>query len=170
MIVELIGGGGGGGGQDIGYGGGGGGGGAYTKAFVSVTPGATYNINVGAFGAGGPNATYPGGVSGSISSLTDSNGNTLAYANGGIFGRYGGQGGNLGGLGGSNAGNPAVFASPGNAAATDNGGAPTSGPPGAGIAFVTNGQLFGAGGSGGNTSVGEQAGSSGTSGAVLLTF
>lgn len=174
VIVELIGGGGGGGGQSPsagGVGGGGGGGGAYTKALVSVTPGATYSINVGAGGAGGPSDTFPGGVSGSISSLTDSNGNTLAYANGGIFGRYGGQGGNLGGLGGSNAGNPAVFASPGNAAATDGGGAPTSGPPGAGIAFVTNGQLFGAGGSGGNTTVpGEQAGSSGVSGAVLLTF
>jgi hypothetical protein len=174
MIVELIGGGGGGGGESPvvgGVGGGGGGGGAYTKAFVSVTPGATYNINVGAGGAGGPSDTFPGGVSGSISSLTDSNGNTLAYANGGIFGRYGGQGGNLGGLGGSNAGNPAVFASPGNAAATDGGGAPTSGPPGAGIAFVTNGQLFGAGGSGGNPTVpSEQAGSSGASGAVLLTF
>jgi len=155
VIVELI----------------GGGGGAYTKAFVSVTPGATYNINVGAGGAGGPNDTFPGGVSGSISSLTDSNGNTLAYANGGVFGRYGGQGGNLGGLGGSNAGNPAVFASPGNAAATDNGGGPASGPAGAGITLVPNGQLFGAGGSGGNSTVpNEQAGSSGASGAVLLTF
>jgi hypothetical protein len=174
MIVEVIGGGGGGGGVAVAApgvaAGGGGGGGAYTKAFVSVTPGATYNINVGIGGAGGTAFESPNGVSGSISSLTDGNGNTLAFANGGILGA-GGQAG-TGGAGGSNAGNPAVFASPGNSGGPAGGGGQTSGAGGAGIALVPNGQLFGAGGNGGAASIpgGGPSGFNGASGAVLLTF
>jgi hypothetical protein len=162
MIVELIGGGGAGGSdyQTLAYGGGGGSG-AYTKAFVSVVGGATYNINVGAGGVGTLGTLAgPGG----ISSLTDTSNNTLAYANGGspggsalIFGS--------GGAGGSNAGNPAIFASPGNTGAQ---GVVAPGAGGAGITFVPNGQPFGAGGAAAVNYL--NPGVNGAAGAVLITF
>jgi hypothetical protein len=153
VIVELVGGGGAGSASDEnGQLGAGGGGGAYTKAFVNVTPGATYNIVVG---VGGIGQDLANGLAGTTNSFSDNGGNILAYASGGGGGFY-----NEAGPGGSNAGNLAIFASPGN-----NG--TGSGPGGAGVAFVPNGQLFGAGGGGaGLGSIGLPGGA----GAVLLTY
>jgi collagen triple helix repeat protein/glycine rich protein/TGF-beta propeptide len=165
VLVELIGGGGGGGeGDSFGEGGGGGGSGAYTKAFLSVTPGATYNIIVAAGGVG-----FDGGgngISGGITSFTDNSGTILAYANGGNGGAVTKNGGGaLGGAGGSNVGNPALFASPGNVGQNQSS---TVGNPGGsggiGLGLVPNG-LFGSGGYG-------YAGPnpSGGNGAILITF
>jgi hypothetical protein len=170
MIVELVGGGGAGGGGYYFFpnslSGGGGGSGAYTKAFISVTPGATYNINVG---AGGVGSSGGNGGAGGISSITDSGNNTLAYANGGSGGFSGNTGGDGGG-GGTNAGNTAVIATPGNT-----GGNATNAPGvgAAGITLVPNGQPIGFGGNGasGVSGTGPQpAGANGGAGWVLVTF
>ena len=166
LIVELIGGGGGGGGVSGtgSYGGGGGGSGAYTKAFVSVTPGATYNVIIA---LGGPGAGAGIGGTGAITFFTDGSGNVLASASGGSGGYPGNlnQGG-TGGAPGSNAGNTALFASPGNAGQT--GQLPGAGPGAIGITLVPNGQPYGSGGNG--TSASGAGASSGGAGCVLLTF
>jgi hypothetical protein len=179
LLVELIGAGGGGGSGcsgngDFGYGGGGGGG-AYTKTFLSVTAGANYNVKVGAGGTGGYVGDTGYGSNGNNTTITDSNGNVLAFANGGSGGNGAcgflfalGNGGN----GGSNTGNSAVFASPGNAGQPGYEVTETStfypGPGGNGLALVPNGVQYGAGGSGGyNSSV---AGVNGGNGVLLITY
>ncbi len=173
VIAELIGGGGGGAGGCTylgeGISGGSAGGGAYTKAFLNVTPGATYSITVGPAGTGG--STAGSGTGGGTTSLQDPTSTTIAFANGGSGGS-GGQSNCLsasGGAGGSNAGNTALFASPGNNGQTGIvGGLDVAGPTGGnGVAFVPNGVAFGQGGSGGEPS---SSGSPGSPGAVLLTY
>jgi hypothetical protein len=91
VLVELWGAGGGGGGYFVtsfGQSGGGGGGGAYSRTVISVTPGATYNIVVGAPGTAGidyeglPPIQSPGGNGGN-SAFIDSSNTTLVFAGGG---------------------------------------------------------------------------------------
>ncbi len=165
VVVEMIGGGGAGGsaynldGATI-YGAGGGSG-AYVRAFVSVTPGATYNINIGAGGAGAAGAS---GGAGTKSSITDSSSNILAYANGGGGGGDGNGGGP--GAGGSIAGNTGPFATAGTAGGTI--GTTTPGAGGAGITLVPNGPPVGAGGSGSASA--QSPGVNGTAGWVLVTY
>jgi hypothetical protein len=168
VLVELIGGGGGGGENDVfDEGGGGGGSGAYTKAFLSVTPGATYNIIVATGGVGFDDAGN--GINGGITSFTDSSGTILAYANGGNGGAvttFGG--GALGGAGGSNVGNPALFASPGNVGQNQSSTVGNEGGIGGiGLGFVPNGP-FGSGGNGNFPQTGGNG--AGGNGAILITF
>ena len=118
ILVEVWGaGGGGGGGISVGgfitSAGSGGGAGGYTRAILAVTPGATYNIIVGAAGAAGTDCIFNGlsctngssntpGTDGGISEITDNSSGILASAAGG----FGGGAGNLtgcdiGGAGGA---------------------------------------------------------------------
>ena len=169
LIVELIGGGGGGGagaicGNITGNAGGGGGGGAYTKAFLTVSPGTEYTVSVATGGSGG---TLGGATQ--IMYL----GAVLAFANGGAAGVSADENAcctnGAGGVGGSTAGNSAVFASPGlpGQPGTTSGLTGAGGVGGTGVAFVPNGVVFGSGGAGdyvcGN-------GGSGAAGAVLITY
>ena len=100
LLLEMWGGGGGGGGGVLVlnafwvYGSGGGAGG-YTRAVVAVTPQNTYNVNIGAGGAKGTDAscnddscdaTGGTGATGGESNLTDSSMNILASAAGGAGG------------------------------------------------------------------------------------
>jgi hypothetical protein len=75
VMVEMWGGG--GGGAAFGAGGGG----AYTRTVVGVTPGATYNVNVGAGGTGGINGNS--GSNAGDSQFTDASSNILTFAGGG---------------------------------------------------------------------------------------
>jgi len=80
VYVTMCGGGGGGGGGSINYSGGhGGGAGTYFKKPVTVTPGATYTITVGAGGAGGVYSSERLGRAGGTSSF----GNLLSATGGG---------------------------------------------------------------------------------------
>jgi hypothetical protein len=105
VLAELWGAGGGGGGSGVpnlfvnsegGYfwctaaGGGAGGAGGYTRAVLSVTPGATYNINIGAVGLGFANG--PNGTAGGDTTITDSSQNILTKAGGGQGGTVGDDG------------------------------------------------------------------------------
>ncbi len=171
LLVEMIGGGGGGGsgnsqGTTAFFVGGGGGSGAYTKTLVPVTPGATYNIVVGAYGTDIEGAN---GSDGGSSQITSSDGSAiLVYASGGSGGAAATTAADgTFGQGGSNTGNPAVFASPGMPGQVGNGDG--SGPPGgSGLALVPNGQTFGGGGAGGGP--GPFPGNRGGAGVVLITF
>jgi hypothetical protein len=164
VMVELIGGGGeGGGNMNQSYAGGGGGGGAYTKALLTVTSGAAYNVVVGAGGAGQPG----NGGSGGMSQFTDAGADVLAFANGGGGGIEADNGG-AGGAGGSNESNPALFASPGIAGPNTAGQEAVNGPlPINGLGFVTNGTLYGTGGQGQYLTY---DGKAGFAGAVLITY
>lgn len=104
VTVECWGGGGGGGGGDSDpldrVGGGGGAGGAYTKKLsLSVSPGTTYTVTVGAGGAGGlgGNQTSTDGASGGDTWFQSTG---TVFAQGGSEGDSGVQGGN-GGTGGN---------------------------------------------------------------------
>jgi hypothetical protein len=176
MIVELIGGGGGGGSGCDGFisnSGGGGGGGAYTKAFLTVTPGATYWVTVGTGGIGGSDGFYGNG--GGTTQFADSYSNQLAFAAGGSGGGPGTcnlNGAGTGGNGGSTAGNQALFASPGLAGQGEPASGTAGGAGGAGVLLVPNGYPYGQGGTGGPLILGGgvSVGSSGNAGAVLLTY
>src|SRR5258708_20054345 len=63
-------------------GGPGGGSGAYTRTVVSVTPGSTLTVNVGAAGAAGAGPSAPHGVDGGGTDLADGAG-VLGLADGG---------------------------------------------------------------------------------------
>ena len=99
ISIEIWGaGGGGGGGVSIGglvvTAGSGGGAGGYVRAIVAVTPGATYNVNVGEGGAAGTDCIFTGfgcaagtpGTNGGSSEITDSSSEVLASAAGGFGG------------------------------------------------------------------------------------
>lgn len=151
VLVELVGGGGAGGGGTIEppLAGGIGGGGAYTKAFLSVTPGETYSVVVGTGGVGIDGAL---GNTGGESKFLDDGNNILAFANGG-------SGGNIitiPGIGGTTTGNTALYASPG-----------IVGSSGNGVPLVFNGIGYGAGGGGGAADT-TDAGSTGGNGVVLV--
>jgi hypothetical protein len=158
IVVELIGGGGAGGGSySLNPAGSQGGGGAYTKAFLSVTAGATYTIVVG---QGGTGVQVNDGRSGTITEFEDDENTVLAYANPGSGGSYTGENG--GGVGGSSAGNDALFASAGVTGAV-------TGTTQTGVMLVPNGTLFGSGGAGAAASS-FSAGTTGGNGAVLITY
>lgn len=130
-------------------GGGGGGGGAYTRnATVTVIPGNTYTITVGANGAGGTSVTPDGGTGGQSTAIF---GSTTVTANGGIGGKKWVSGGGAGGAGGTagtwSGGNGANGTDDnsgggGAGAGTSNNGAAASG--------ITGGTGTNGGGNGGN--------------------
>ncbi|MBV8632095.1 MAG: collagen-like protein [Silvibacterium sp.] len=177
IMVEMWGAGGGGGGGNagatyncgfstcsvIGASGPGGGSGGYTRAVIAVTPGASYNVIVGAGGAPGAggsnyNGTGAGGAGGAAQ-ITDSSSNILASASGGS----GGWAGSSGGAGGSGSN---VIGRPGNAGQVPAGGA----APNTGSVSPLGGS-GGSGGSGGDGagSAGD-AGSPGNHGYVLISW
>jgi hypothetical protein len=165
IAVELIGGGGGGGGSSAVTSGGDGGGGAYTKAFLSVTPGATYNVIVGGGGIGNAIADGSPGIA---SEFTDGTATILAFANPGSGGLSEGDGGG-GGAGGTTTSNTALFASPGIPGPNSTNQTGTNGPiPNNGPQFVFNGIQYGAGGRG--TWLATPTGQPGSAGAVLITY
>ena len=146
----VVAGGGGGGGSG---GGGGGAGGLLTASAVSVSPGTSYTITIGAGGAGGPsNNAAPGsiGIAGSNSVFT-----SIATAVGGGAGGAGYTGydtnGGAGGSGGGAGGN--------SSAATKVGGAGTVGQGNAG-GNNFNGANYAAGGGGGAGAAGGNGSSS----------
>lgn len=103
ITVECRGGGGGGGGAKSSSGGdaagGGGGGGAYSTTTVSVTPGQTITVSIGAGGTQGSNNGGTGG-NGGTSSVTY-NSSVVASASGGMGGVGGTSGAKAGGAGAS---------------------------------------------------------------------
>ncbi|MHB9140963.1 MAG: beta strand repeat-containing protein [Paludibacter sp.] len=192
LQVEAWGGGGKGGTRSNNGVGGGGGGGAYSRSFLSVTPGNTYNISVGGSGTSTSTTAVPGGDSyfKDATTLLAKGGNTVAYntasgATGGAaasgIGDYktsGGNGangspGNYGGGGGSSAGttsngNTATNAT--GATAPSGGGAGgngRSGSQGNGTAGTAPG---GGGGGGYRTSSGTRTGGSGANGQVIVSW
>lgn len=124
-----------------GDGGGGAGSGGYTRAVVSVIPGATYNVVVGSGGAGGAFCTN--GNPGGASQIVDNTSNVLVSAGGGAAGV--GLGGGAGGTAGTG---------PNTVGRSGNGG-------GFGGASSPN-SLFNAGGTGGSATQGSIQPPSGT--------
>jgi hypothetical protein len=185
--VEVWGSGGGGGGAIVGNGGGGGGG-AYNTGILTVSPGQSYTITIGAAGAinsgnGNPSTvTGPGGTvtanggTGGAAGLLG-NGAGGAGGTGGTFsGGTGGSSSGNGAGGGGGAGNNAVGGAGGNAA-TGQGGAgnPNSIPykGGNGGAFITANGAGNAGvapGGGGGGGKGTNNGGLGGAGQVVLTY
>ena len=156
VMVELVGGGGAGFSPATldGPGGGQGGGGGYTKALIPVTPGTTYTIVVAGGGIAVPGAAIPGEPPLSIFGLGST---VLAVAD---FGTGGSNGSGGAGATADTTLSP-LFASAGLAGAS--GAAVNTN----GVAFVPNGQQYGAGGAGS-----DEFGvlNNGGNGAVLLTW
>ncbi len=179
---------------------GGGGGGAFASSTVSVTPGTSYTVVVGAGGTAGlksgPTAAGNGGNSSFnttsvvASGGTASAGTTTALANtsggaGGTIalctgttkfaGGTGGTGLNTGtGAGGGGGGAAASISANGANGSGINGGVGIS-PAGSGGSGISNsagnsGLSYGGGGSGGNRNATSSNGSAGASGAILITY
>jgi hypothetical protein len=156
VMVELVGGGG------AGFspatldapGGGQGGGGGYTKALIPVTPGTTYTVVVAGGGIAVPGAAIPGEPPLSIFGLGST---VLAVAD---FGAGGSNGSGGAGATADTTLSP-LFASAGLAGASE------TTVNANGVAFVPNGQQYGAGGAG---SVEFGVLVNGGNGAVLLTW
>jgi|HubBroStandDraft_1064217.scaffolds.fasta_scaffold00246_3 hypothetical protein len=82
--------------------GGSGGGGGYSRAVISLTPGAAYSVTIGAGGTAGGGACGVAGGDGGATQLLDGSSNVLASAGGGGGGAssaYGGPGGSGGAAG-----------------------------------------------------------------------
>ena len=192
--VEVFGAGGAGGGCGTTTGqAGGGGGGAEAMSIINVTPGATYNVTVGAGGVGGGGD----GPAGGASNFTNSTNTSIVFAMGGcggLFNGTGGCGGNStgsigqiilsGGIGGNA---PAGTAGGGGGGAGNNtaGGNASGGTPGTGGTLyggnggngtsVINsngnpGSNYGGGGSGARRTGGNRLGGSGARGLVILVY
>jgi|GEM_PF-5944637 len=177
ITVECWGGGGAGGGGNT-VAAGGGGGGAYIKTYnVSVDPGTTYTITVGA-GGNGTNADGPNGNPSTINTPVP------VTANGGKGGKGSGAGG-AGGTGGTYAGGSGATGKSfnyggggGGSAGTGSGG--TAATNGTGAAAVTGGGKGGngggsdggvpGGGGGGGYGFGKQSGGNGGNGKVIITY
>jgi hypothetical protein len=138
-----------------------GGGGAYTRTVITVVPGATYGITVGAGGAAG-------GGNGGTSEIEDPSSNVLAFAGGGQAGQSNGTAG-AGGLADatamiSHAGSVGLtgccFPYPGSAYAYN------LAPSGVSGIAIGSGGSAGCSGTGGNTPISEPGGP----GYVLITW
>lgn len=146
--VMCVGGGGGGGGPGNNRSGGGGGGGVYYNSAFTFVGGTTYNITVGAGGAGGRNSDGIAGGASSVGSLTGGGGvgglaNRGGYGNGSHGGASGtpqSYAGGLDGGGGGGAGGAAV-----NAGGTGY----SAGGTGASVAIIGTSTYYGGGGGGG---------------------
>lgn len=165
--VSMSGGGGGGGSSGgLGVGGGGGGAHALIAQELTVIPGTSYSITVGAGGPGGPLAAGFGGSGSSFGTLLTAAGGGGGGSSGGgpgpgVGGAAGGPGGAAGGFGGGGFGG----AGPGAGGGSIFGAGGAGGAPG-----VTGGAGggFGAGGGGGNS--GFAAGGAGSPGFVLVEW
>jgi hypothetical protein len=199
ITVECWGGGGAGGGATGNpAAGGGGAGGSYALKVITVVPGNTYTVTIGAAGVGSTGAggaggdtwfnttatiIAKGGAGGAVATVNSTNGaggtgssvgciGDLVYAGGnGSIGNY--TSGTPGGAGGSGAGSTGA----GNNAVTGTGGAAKNlnGGPGAnGVANSTagsNGSIYGGAGSGGKAnSTTDRAGGNGAKGYITITY
>ena len=163
--VEMWGGGAGGGGASntTNYAGAGGGGGAYTKnAAVTVTPGTTYTISIGAAGTAGTTSTNGG--NGGITTATF--GSTTVTANGGTGGTKGtSTSGAAGGAGATASSGTGVTSYAGGAGHASTSGAPGGGGGGAGSTGAGN--AGGAGPSaGGGAAMSNNGGAGGNGGSA----
>lgn len=168
--------------------GGGGGGGAYASSQISVTPGTTYNISVGAGGAAnsnGGNSTFnglsvvaAGGSGGTSNSSTAGLGGTVANSTGTVmFAGGNGANGNASPYSGGGGGVAGSSGSGGNASgATGGTGTPTivspGGNGGAGVTVQNNGNPginYGGGGSGAIRTSNSKVGGVGAGGYVSIT-
>jgi hypothetical protein len=199
ITVECYGGGGGGGGTAVNPSrGGGGSGGAYARSILSVNPGTSYTVTVGAGGTAGSNSGGTGGT-GAASSFSGGSNNVSAPGGaGGVGGTstvpsgiggiaattgaigstvfYGGNGGDAGasssGGGGSSAGSAANGV---NASANTGGAAVTGGGKGANGRSTSGagaaGSAPGGGGAGGNRmNTTARAGGVGGTGKVIVSY
>jgi hypothetical protein len=180
LLVEMWGAGGGGGAPSLGFNcspygaGGGGGGGGYTRAIVTVTAGAIYNIVIGTGGGGAPGVGIQG-TDGGASQVTDSSSNVLATAQGGVGGfapqcTSGGSGGS-GGAGGSGANSVGSNGSDGGVGASNS--ATYASPGGAGGLPAIGSILtpsIGTGGVGGVGGIGAPRAQAGTDGYAIITW
>lgn len=187
VLVQCWGAGGGGGGGN-GQVGGGGGGGAYAEKIVSVTPGNSYTVNVGAAGSGNGVSSNTGSDGGDSyfndSSTVMAKGglggkNDAAFCKGGLASasvgttKYSGGNGTQGDNGGGGGG-AGTSANGGNASGSTGGTGGTGNPNGLGgtggaAGFDgTNGTAIGGGGGGGQSGAGAGA-SSGARGEVRIT-
>ena len=170
--LRLWGGGGAGGAGNGGAGGGGAGGGAL-EGFVSVTPGTSYPVTVGAGGTNGG----PGGTSsfGTIASVTGggagSPGSAGGAGNGAGYGAvglaYGPGTGTVGGVGQNALATSGIWISGAGGAARVAAGAPSAMAASGGSAAGTAGVLAGSGGSGG---LGTGPGGNGADGIVIVEW
>ncbi|WP_288427373.1 phage tail protein [uncultured Pantoea sp.] len=133
-------------------GGGGGGGQAVTGQIITVSPGTTYSITIGAPGNGGTSSTLNGTQGGNTTF------GSLLTLTGGFGGLSAGNGGAAGGTGatGGIAGNLSGGISFGGAGGSSNYG--SGGPGGSGAAFGQIGGGFGSGGGGGGNGSGSRGG------------
>lgn len=186
VTVNAWGGGGGGGGSDTnGEAGGGGGAGGHLSKVVTVTPGQTFTLNIGAGGNAGNSGNGNGG-NGNQTQVTEPGGIVLT-ADRGNRGRRGSDNGGdgRGGSGGSASGTGATVTTPvashdgvnGNSGTQKpgNGGTNTaagSGAGGTGVANTTgqDGAAPGGGGAGGERGGGNRAGGRGGDGGVTFTY
>jgi fibronectin-binding autotransporter adhesin len=139
--VSVWGAGGGGGGNNTSdnYAGAGGGGGGFSQSVVSVTPGVTYSLTVGAGGAGGTTAASSSGTAGGASWFTSST-TTLVLARGGSGGAFASAAVSTGGAGGGSAtGTGTLRYSGGNGGSSNNTGWGKGGSGGASAGLGGNG-------------------------------
>jgi len=192
-VFILAAGGGGGGGGSAGsgnFGAGGGGSSTCSPVWVTVTPGATLTVTVGALGAGGS------GGSGGAGSAGGNGGNTTVVSSGAegtvfvVAGGTGGAGGNnsgdsaggaagcLGGIGGNGAANspggtpiynPIFAGGAGNAAHGGGGAASMFGSGGAGGGNNASSTAYGAGGGGAHQTT-DSGGGNGASGVCYIYY
>lgn len=173
--ATVIGGGGGGGGEQ-GNGGGGGGAGGTAKVIVTVTPGSTYDLVVGAAGAAGLGATpTDGGAGGNSTMVVGATTYTGAGGTGGLRSTAGGTGG-AGGAG-TNGDQNTTGGTGGTRSGTtggDGGKIAIFGPyaPGgtAVVGLGADGPHYGAGGAGAGDAGGNNNGGAGAAGAILLRW
>jgi hypothetical protein len=168
---------GGGGGSSGQVGGGGGGGGGLLYGTVSIAPGTSYAITVGAGGAGGVNANSANGSNGSASSF----GSIVTTVGGGGSSQNGGSGGGssgtgAGGTGTSGQGNNGGTGSSGNgyncggggggagSAGASTGNGPNGANGGSGASYAISGSSTPYAGGGGGGSDQRVSGSNGTGG------
>lgn len=193
VTIECYGGGGAGGGATgTASRAGGGAGGSYAKSVVSVTPGNSYTVTIGAGGVASTTVTRQGGNT-SFTTLVVANGGAGAATTSGTNGTgatavttgsvgttiyQGGSGGNgtAGGYSGGGGGAAATYRNGISANLSTAGGgiAPYSGGGGAGVNVANtrnNGSVYGGGGSGGlSSSTTDRTGGNGAAGLMIITY
>ncbi len=205
LLVEMWGGGAGGGGGGDGFvassplrtascsgtNGGSGGSGGYTRAVITVTPGAIYTVTLGTPGTGGPpvgNLSPSGAGNGTDATdtvITDSSGTLVLSAGGGKGGTSGspatpvnsviaascnnGSNPGSGGAGGIAVSGNGIVARTGNVGSNSGAPPPPTPPPVGSISIGTAG-MGGSGGTGGSGPDDGFQGSSGTAGYVLIVW
>ena len=178
ITVEAWGSGGGAGGSNVFFGGGSGGGGAYASSVISVLPGQTYQVVVGAGGTGGAGAPFLGSAENGFNGAESKFGASLVLAAGGKGGLGSNAGSTFGAGGLASASSGTIRFSGGNGINGNTlggvGGGSSAGNAANGNigSFITGGVAPAGGGNGGNGNInifgngfpGQQPGGGGGSG------